>query len=117
MSVAPKDVYRPHTRYRQMRAINIGSRRNTRKTAIQAIVSQLLERYNAWLMENNNLREIGEWVEVTILDPDRHNHRLISPLFVHIFVEIGLGQKATKFKKLGRPRRTEQLTTSTSIDK
>lgn len=39
-------------------------------------VQQLLDRYNAWLKESNNLREVGEWIEITTPYLDRHNDQL-----------------------------------------
>jgi len=39
-------------------------------------IQELLDRYNAWLKESNNLREIGEWVEITTPYLDRHNDQL-----------------------------------------
>ena len=39
-------------------------------------IQELLDRYNAWLKNNTNLREIGEWVEITTPHIDRHNDQL-----------------------------------------
>jgi hypothetical protein len=39
-------------------------------------IQELLDRYNAWLKESTNLREIGEWVEITTPYLDRHNDQL-----------------------------------------
>lgn len=39
-------------------------------------IQKLLDRYNAWLKETTNLREIGDWVEITTPYLDRHNDQL-----------------------------------------
>jgi hypothetical protein len=39
-------------------------------------IEDLLDRYNVWLKESNNLREIGEWVEITTPFLDRYNDQL-----------------------------------------
>lgn len=39
-------------------------------------IKELLDRYTAWLNESANLREIGEWVEITTPYIDRHNDQL-----------------------------------------
>jgi Domain of unknown function DUF1828 len=39
-------------------------------------IQKLLDRYNAWLRESNNLREIGDWVEITTHYLDRHNDQI-----------------------------------------
>lgn len=39
-------------------------------------IQKLLDRYNAWLRESNNLREIGDWVEITTPYLDRHNDQI-----------------------------------------
>ena len=39
-------------------------------------MQKLLDRYNAWLKESYNLREIGDWVEITTPFLDRHNDQL-----------------------------------------
>jgi hypothetical protein len=39
-------------------------------------IQELLDRYNAWLKESNNLLEVGEWVEITTPYLDRHNDQL-----------------------------------------
>jgi len=41
-----------------------------------ADIQKLLDEYNKWLRENNNLREINEWVEITTPYVDRHNDHL-----------------------------------------
>lgn len=39
-------------------------------------VQRLLDSYSAWLKDNHNLREVGEWVEITTPYVDRHNDQL-----------------------------------------
>lgn len=39
-------------------------------------IQELLDRYNAWLRTNTNLREIQDWVEITTPYVDRHNDHL-----------------------------------------
>jgi hypothetical protein len=39
-------------------------------------IQELLDRYNAWLKNNTNLREIDDWVEITTPYIDRHNDQL-----------------------------------------
>jgi hypothetical protein len=39
-------------------------------------IQELLDRYVAWLKESNNLREVGDWVEITTPYLDRHNDQL-----------------------------------------
>jgi hypothetical protein len=39
-------------------------------------IQKLLDEYSAWLKENNNVREIGDWVEITTPYLDRHNDQL-----------------------------------------
>jgi hypothetical protein len=39
-------------------------------------IQGLLDRYSAWLKESSNLREIGDWVEITTPYLDRHNDQL-----------------------------------------
>jgi Domain of unknown function DUF1828/Domain of unknown function DUF1829 len=39
-------------------------------------IQKLLDRYNAWLKESNNLREIGDWIEITTPYLDRHNDQI-----------------------------------------
>jgi hypothetical protein len=39
-------------------------------------IQKLLEDYSTWLKQNNNLREIGDWVEITTPYLDRHNDQI-----------------------------------------
>ncbi len=39
-------------------------------------IEGLLDRYNLWLKDSHNLREIGGWVEITTPYLDRHNDQL-----------------------------------------
>lgn len=39
-------------------------------------IQALMDRYNAWLRESSELREVGEWVEITTPYLDRHNDQL-----------------------------------------
>jgi hypothetical protein len=39
-------------------------------------IQELLDRYTAWLKNSINLREIGDWVEITTPYVDRHNDQL-----------------------------------------
>ncbi len=39
-------------------------------------IENLMDRYNRWLRESNNLREVGDWVEITTPFVDRHNDQL-----------------------------------------
>ena len=39
-------------------------------------IEDLLQRYSLWLKESNNLREVGDWVEITTPYLDRHNDQM-----------------------------------------
>lgn len=41
-----------------------------------ADIKKMLDDYNAWLRANHNLREVGDWIEITTPFLDRHNDQL-----------------------------------------